>query len=286
VVVNYYLKTKPDAPISVIFLDAKGNEIKTFKSEEAGSEQQAAGSKDTEHSAPSTQHSEKKEPKAPAEAGMNRFVWNMRYPDATNVPGAIFWAGSVDGPIAPPGHYQVRLTVGETMQTVPFEIRKDPRVAATQEDFDAQFDLALKIRDQLTRTHDGINRLRDVRAQVEGWEKRVEGREEASQVRETAAALKKTLVEIEEELIQVRSKALEDPLNFPIKLNNKLASLSGAVASADAAPTKQAYAVYDDLANKIGLHLITLSTVIETDVSEFNQLVSRLSIPAIVPRRE
>ena len=216
---------------------------------------------------------------------MNRFVWNMRYPDATNVPGAIFWAGSVDGPIAPPGHYQVRLTVGETTQTAPFEIRKDPRVAATQEEFDAQFDLLLKIRDQLTRTHDGINQLRDVRTQVEGWEKRVEGREDAQPVRDAAAALKKTLAEVEEELIQVRSKALEDPLNFPIKLNNKLASLSGAVASADTAPTAQAHAVFDDLANQIGLHLITLSTVIETDVAEFNQLVSQLSIPAIAPPR-
>ena len=86
---------------------------------------------------------------------MNRFAWNMRYPDATNVPGAIFWAGSVDGPIAPPGHYQVRLTVGETTQTAPFEIHKDPRVAATQEELDAQFALLLQIRDQLTRAHDG-----------------------------------------------------------------------------------------------------------------------------------
>ncbi len=214
---------------------------------------------------------------------MNRFVWNMRYPDATNVPGAVFWAGGVDGPLAPPGHYQVRLTVGDVTQTVPFEIHKDPRVAATQEDFDAQFDLLLKIRDHLTRTHDGINRLRDVRTQIEGWEKRVEGREDAQAVRDAATALKKTLAEIEEELIQSRSKALEDPLNFPIKLNNKLASLSGAVASADSAPAQQNYAVYDDLATKIGLHLITLSTVIETDVSEFNQLVSTLNIPAIAP---
>ncbi len=117
---------------------------------------------------------------------MNRFVWNMRYPDATNVPGAIFWAGSVDGPIAPPGHYQVRLTVGETTQTVPFEIRKDPRVAATQEELDAQFDLLLKIRDQLTRAHNGINQLRDVRSQVESWEKRVEGREDAQPMRDAA----------------------------------------------------------------------------------------------------
>jgi len=286
-IINYYLKEKPAAPITLTFLDAKGNEIKTFKSEEAAKTDDKGavleppspgGEKKDDHA--------KKEPKAPAEAGMNRFVWNMRYPDATNVPGAIFWAGSVDGPIAAPGPYQVRLTVGDQSWTEPFEIRKDPRVAATQEDLDAQFDLLLKIRDQLTRTSDGINQLRDTRAQVEGWEKRVAGRADADDLRAAATALKKTLTDIEEELIQVRSKALEDPLNFPVKLNNKLASLSGAVASADSAPAQATYAVYDDLATKIGLHLITLATVIETDVSEFNQLVSKLSIPAIVPRVE
>ena len=212
---------------------------------------------------------------------MNRFVWNMRYPDATRVPGAIFWAGDVTGPLAAPGSYSVQLTVGDETQSQSFAIQKDPRVTATQEELDAQFDLLLKIRDQLSRAHEGINQLRDVRTQVEGWEKRVEGRDNAQQVRDAAAALKKTLGEIEEELIQVRSKALEDPLNFPIKLNNKLASLSGAVASADAAPTHQAHAVYDDLSTKIGQHLITLATVIETDISEFNQLVRAIDIPAI-----
>jgi photosystem II stability/assembly factor-like uncharacterized protein len=284
VIINYYLKEKPDTPISLTFLDAQGNEIKTFKSEEAKEEGAQSHAPSPDGDKKEDTH-EKKEPKAPAEAGMNRFAWNMRYPDATNVPGAIFWAGSVDGPTAPPGRYQVRLTVGETTRTAPFEIRKDPRVAATQEELDAQFDLLLKVRDHLTRAHDGINQLRDVRAQVEGWEKRVEGREDAQPVRDAAATLKKTLAEVEEELIQVRSKALEDPLNFPIKLNNKLASLAGAVASADTAPTRQAYAVYDDLTTQIALHLITLSTVIETDVAEFNQLVSQLSIPAIAPPR-
>jgi hypothetical protein len=215
---------------------------------------------------------------------MNRFVWNMRYPDATRVPGAIFWAGDITGPLAAPGHYSVQLTVGEESQTQPFEILKDPRVAATQAELGAQFDLLIQIRDLLSRTHAGINQLRDVRAQVEGWEARVEGREHAQQVRDAAATLKKALGEVEEELIQVRSKALEDPLNFPIKLNNKLASLSGAVASADAAPTQQAIAVYHDLSTKIGQQLITLATVIETDVSEFSQLVRALDVPAISAR--
>ena len=275
VVVNYSLKEKPEGELTLTFLDAAGNEIKTFRSEKAA--------ESGERNADRTQHPEKKEPPAPADAGMNRFVWNMRYPDATSVPGAIFWAGSTDGPIAAPGQYQVRLSVGGETQTQPFTIVKDPRVAATQADFDAQFDLLLKIRDHLSRAHAGINQLREIRAQVEEWEKRIGDRADGAPARAAAAALKEALGGVEEELIQRRSKALEDPLNFPIKLNNKLASLSGAVASADAAPTRQAYAVYDDLTTKIGQHLITLATIVETDVAAFNQRVRALDLPAIAP---
>lgn len=309
VVVNYYLKDKPEGELTLTFLDAAGNEIKSFKSEGTDdSGQRPAGDVGAHSGAPAPtaddekkgDDHDKKEPKAPAEAGMNRFVWNMRYPDATPVPGAIFWAGSTDGPIAAPGRYRVRLTVGGETHEQPFAIVKDPRVAATQADLDAQFDLLLKIRDHLSRTHAGINQLRDIRAQVEGWEKRISGQgaggrgqgtedstqrsalsPQSSALLEAAAALKKALGDVEEELIQHRAKALEDPLNFPIRLNNKLASLSGAVASADVAPTRQAYAVYDDLTTKIGQHLITLATIVETDVSEFNRRVRALDLPAI-----
>jgi len=277
VVVSYYLRDKPAGDVTLTFLDAAGAEIKSFTSK-ADAPEDAPKAAANGHGP-----DKKKEPKAPVEAGMNRFVWNMRYSDATELPGAIFWAGSTAGPLASPGAYQVRLAVGDTMQTQPFTILKDPRVAASQADLDAQFALQVQVRDMLSRAHAGILQLRDVRGQVEVWEARLAGREDAGAVRETAATLKKTLAEIEEELIQPRSKALEDPLNYPVKLNNKLATLSGAIASADTAPAAQTRAVYDDLATQVGQHLITLATVIETDVSEFNAAVRALNLPPVVP---
>ena len=111
----------------------------------------------------------------PAEAGMNRFDWNMRYPGAHTVPGDKTTEGVGRGPLAPPGAYQVRLTVGEQSQSESFEMVKDPRVEATQEDFDAQFALALRIRDKLSETHDNINKIRSTRSQVSEWATRAEG---------------------------------------------------------------------------------------------------------------
>ena len=89
--------------------------------------------------------------------GINRFVWNARYPDATVVPGAVFWAGGVTGPLAPPGRYTVELIVDGQSQSAAFDFVKDPRTAATAEDFAAQFALLLQIRDKLTETHEAIN---------------------------------------------------------------------------------------------------------------------------------
>ena len=105
------------------------------------------------------------------EAGLNRFIWNMRYPDARNVEGAIYRSSGVTGPLAPPGTYQVRLTVGGESWTQPFEIRKDPRVDVSDDDLRDQFAFLLQIRDKLSETNDAINQIRTLRAEIDGWEK-------------------------------------------------------------------------------------------------------------------
>ncbi len=104
-----------------------------------------------------------------AEPGMNRLVWNMRYPPARRVPDDKSTDDSFVGPLASPVTYQVTLQVGDDSQTQTFRIIKDPRVGASQEDLDAQFQFLIQIRDKVSETHDGINQLRRVRQQVEQW---------------------------------------------------------------------------------------------------------------------
>ena len=159
VIVTYYLGQKPEGEVTLSFLEAQGQLIKRFSSEAVNNQPSAATAK---------------EPRVPAEEGMNRFVWNLRYPDAHGVPGDATTERSLTGPLAPPGTYQVQLSVGGQTYTASFELRKDPRVAATQADFEAQFDLLLRIRDKLSETHDAINWLRSIRQQVEDWARRVE----------------------------------------------------------------------------------------------------------------
>ena len=158
---------------------------------------------------------------------MNRFGWNMRYPGARKVPGDKTTDGVGRGPLAPPGTYQVRLSVGDQSQTQSFDMVKDPRVEATQEDFDAQFELLIRIRDKISETHDNINRLRSARSQVAEWAKRAERTAGQEAVKSAASdALKEKLDEVEATLIQTEYKGARDRLHMPIRLNAKLAGLT------------------------------------------------------------
>ncbi len=264
----YWLKDKAEDEVTLTFLDANGEEIKTYSSKEADDDDDSG------------------DPRVPAEAGMNLFDWDMRYPGAHTVPGDKTTEGVGRGPLAPPGSYQVRLTVGEQSQAQRFEMVKDPRVDATQEDFDAQFALAVRVRDKITETHDNINRLRSTRSQVSEWAKRAEGTGAQEAVSSAASELNAKLDEIEGTLIQTEYKGARDRLHLPIRLNAKLAGLMPVVTSGDYRPPEQAYAVLDHFSELLDTQFAALQNVLDEDLDEFQNLLAELEIPAIVPRAE
>jgi hypothetical protein len=272
VIVSYYLGQKPEGEVTLSVLDAQGQRVKRFSSEAVNNQLSAAAPK---------------EPRVPIEVGLNRFVWNLRYPDARGVPGDATTERSLTGPLAPPGTYQVQLSVGGQTYTAAFELRQDPRVTATQADFEAQFDLLLRIRDKLSETHDAINQLRSIRQQVEDWVRRAEkvpNGQATEAVGGAATGIKEKLTAIEEELIQSRAHVQQDQLNFPSRLNAKLSALTSVVASADGAPTQQSYDVFRDLSARIDQQLMQLQQVIDADVAAFNELIRTSGIPAIVAK--
>ena len=280
VVVYYSLKSKPTTDVDLEFLDASGKSIRKFTQKlrregEAGAPAQAAapaGEGGFGGGAPA--------PPVTTDVGLNRFVWDTRYPEATRFPGMILWAGEVRGPKMPPGRYQVKLTVDGKTLTQNFEIKADPRLTTSPADYTKQLELGLKIRDKLTDTHNAIIQIRDVRKQVEDLLKRVGA--QSKPINDAGTALNKKLTTIEEALYQTKNQSNQDPLNYPIRLNNKLAALGGVVGSAEAAPNAQSYAVYDELVTAIDAELAKLSQIMKTDVPAFNQLVRDQNIPAVV----
>ncbi len=273
---QYLLKDAPKdgEEIKLEILDAKGALVRAFSSKEEKTDEDRDPEREAFFGPPA--------PKTlPAKPGLNTFSWDLRYPEASKFKGLILWSGQTAGPRVIPGQYQARLTVAGQAQSQPFEVRKDPRIATSDADFAKQQELLLKIRDKLTASHDAITRLRGVRDQVKTATERAKGTDAEKAIQEAADALSKKLTAVEEALYQTKNRASQDPLNYPIRLNNKLAALGGTVASADAAPTAQSYAVYDELAAKIDAELATLDRVLADDVPAFNRLVREKDVPAV-----
>jgi len=174
----------------------------------------------------------------------------------------------------------VRLTVDGQTLTQPFEVRPDPRLTTSAADYAKQLDLSLKIRDKLTETHNAIIQIRDVKKQVDDLIKRVGP--QSKPIADAGNGLIKKLTEVEEALYQTKNQSSQDPLNFPIRLNNKLAALLGVVSRSETPPNDQSVAVYNELTGLIDAQLQKLAGIIKTDVPAFNQLVKEQSIPAIV----
>jgi photosystem II stability/assembly factor-like uncharacterized protein len=289
-VIYYYLKNKPTSDLTIEILDSAGKSIKKFTARaaaQAGSGQTGAGQ------GSSGQSSEQSEEGAgffggggggqrpAAEAGLNRFVWDLRYTDVTRFPGMILWAGETRGPRAAPGTYQVKLTVGGASSTQSFEVKKDPRLETTDADFAKQFDLLMKIRDKLTETHEAILKIRDARKQIDDVTNRVKDQPNGKAIADAAKTLKASMVAVEEALYQTKNQSNQDPLNYPIRLNNKLAALGGVVAASDSAPTDQSFVIYDELTGKINEQLQKLDQIMKTELPAFNKLVRDQDIPAV-----
>ncbi len=262
-VVFFYLKDKPDssADVRLDFLDSRDSVIRRFSTRP----------KDSGDS-------------LKVRAGMNRFVWNLRHPEASKFTGMIFWAGGTQGPVAVPGTYKVRLTAGDWSQTRGFTLKQDPRVAASPEDYQRQFDLLIRIRDRVSAANDAVKRIRDVKEALDGAATRARGLpgDAGKRIGQLADSIKTRLSAIEGEIYQVKNRSSQDPLNYPIRLNNKIAALAGVVASADAAPTDQSVQVFEQLTAALQVQLDRLKAVLDADIPAFNKLVKDSDVPAVI----
>ncbi len=273
VTVYYNLQNPGDAEIKLQFLEGDGDVIRTFSNKETLEGEPVTESEEfyeDENNVPSDV--------LKTQQGLNSFLWNMRYPGAADLDGRqILWSGSTQGPSAIPGSYEVRLIVDdETVMSQNFEITKDPRIETTQDDFQAQFDLHQTIIAKLDTTHKTINRIREIRSELNDIKSEFEG---DSDVQERADAMLELLADVEGELMQTKAESFQDVLNFPIKLNNKLASLASTVATGDGRPTEQQYGVYEDLAARVDAQFERIEPIMKGELPNLVQEIDVETIP-------
>jgi hypothetical protein len=311
-----YLLKKPAQSLTIDILDARGQVVRTFAGGAAtgrgqrggrGGERGAAGA------APSTAAGETQAaagqaaaaqqpaaagaednpdapagggrgrggaPTAPMVAGLNRFTWDLRYAPATSFPGMVLWGGSVTGPAALPGSYQVRLTVNGKPFVQPLVVKRHPQRAVTDADLKEQFDLAIQIRDKVSEANDAVIEIRRIKEQVAD---RL-GKSSDAPLKTAGDTLTSALSAVEEQIYQVKNQSNQDPLNFPIKINNRLASLLSVVNNGDGKPIGNATPIFKDLSGELKVQTDKLQQILASDVAAFNGEAKRAGVEAVTPK--
>jgi len=270
-ILYYYLKEQPKEPIKLEVLDSAGKVIRSYTSEE----------KKKDDSPPDEEERDEPIDHIPNKAGLNVFTWDLRFEEPTKIPKAIYDEGEPAGPLVLPDKYQVRLTVSGKSTILPIEVTLDPRVKTTAADLRKQFDLMLRLRDREDEMNKAILAIRDLRAQLLALEKRLSLDDAGKSLMEQSAALRRKISAIENELINPKAAASEDELNYPTKLNSKLAFLSAAVDSADTAPTEGELGVFAELDQQLEVQLVKWREVTSKDIPALNNNLRTANTPLI-----
>jgi photosystem II stability/assembly factor-like uncharacterized protein len=274
-VIYYFLKEAPKAEteVKIEIVNGAGTVIRKYSSTEVKQPEEPLDPDD-----------KKPEKEIKAEAGLNRFVWDLRYEEAHRVPGYYLWEYNrgAQGAVAAPGHYQVRLTVGSQSQTAPLEVALDPRVKVGQADLDQQFGLLTQIHEELNRLYDMVNQIQDVRLQLSGLKRRLPQNASAKTIATSADDLEKKLVAIREQLVNLTISANEDSLAYPPQLDAKWAYLAMDVGSADSAPTEAEQLQFEKLKRQNEDILARWTELQHGDLAAFQKLTVEGSLSTVV----
>jgi len=266
--VQYYLKEQLDT-ITFEVLDANDNLINTF-----------TGSKTEYKEDPDIPWWKKGGSTKPTTAkGLNTFSWDLRYPGATEFEGMIIWsARPTRGPKAPIGDYKIRMKTKDYEKTYPFKVTMNPNLKGiTKEDLDEQFELANKIMQKTSMANESVIRIRAIKKHLSAHKAKLS----TNTYKKTITPFLNELSAIEEALYQVKNQSGQDPLNFPIRLNNRLASLRRSIENGEAKPTDGAYKVFKELSKELDTHMTTLKSIMTKNLSKINKELQKSGVKSI-----
>jgi photosystem II stability/assembly factor-like uncharacterized protein len=275
-ILYYYLKDAPkEAPADAVkleILDAQGNVVKTYSSVKKEEDLGPAEWPDVQRLSDVL----------PAEAGLNRFFWNLRYEDPVKVPGAFYETDiAPKGPMALPGMYQVRLTVGGQSQTAPLELRPDPRLHASRADLEKQLELEKQIARRLTSLHKAVNEIRDLRAQLTALGLHYKSAPEWEPLKPVADDLLKKIAAVEGTIMQVKMKSTEGDLRYPTMIDEQLIYLSWSVDASDSPPTEGQQQLFTQLSEALQGQLNVWDQVLSQDLTRFNRAAEKQKISLV-----
>ncbi|MDF2773252.1 MAG: glycosyl hydrolase repeat-containing protein [Geminicoccaceae bacterium] len=276
--IRYWLR-QPARSLTIDILDGTGKVIRTYTgvspdSARADSARRAAGG-----GAGGGGGGGQNRPQGPSmAAGVNTHLWDLRHAPAVTFPGMILWGATTNGPMAIPGTYRIRLTVDGKTLTQPVTIRKHPLYTdVTLADLREQLELALQIRDKVSEANNAVIQIRDLKKQT--TERLAKSQDPA--LKAAGDSLAQHLSQVEEAIYQVRNQSGQDPLNFPIRINNRLATLLRTVTTGDAKPIGAARPIFNDLSAELKVETDRLAKVLADDLVRLNGELRRVGLPEV-----
>jgi photosystem II stability/assembly factor-like uncharacterized protein len=274
-VIYFYLKDAPKqgTETKIEILDASGKTIRKYSSLESEPLDE-----------PALPDDKKPEKEIKPEAGLNRFVWNLRGEQAHRVPGYYLWEYNLgaNGPVIAPGQYQVKLTVGSESQTTPLEVKLDPRVKVSEADLQQQYTMQMGIHDELNRVYDAVNQIQDVRSQILGLKRRLPENASAKTIASSADELDKKLIAVRDQFVNLTISANEDSLAYPPQLDSKWAFLAMDLGTADSAPTEAEQLQFEKLKKQTAEFLSQWDNVQNHELADFRKLTIENSLSTVV----
>ena len=253
VMTYFYVKDPSEKEIKLSYLNSRGDTIKTFSTK---------GKKD----------------KLKVEAGSNMHSWNLRGKGAERLDGMILWWASTNAPRAVPGQYKVVLEVGEEVMSQPFTVLADKNAETDLAGMQRQFDFITDINETVDKAHKSIKKIRKINKQLEAFQKQYKENDQVKELVEKAKELSEDFSDIEKALYQTKNRSGQDPLNFPIRLTNKLAHLNSLVGMDDFPPTDQDIAVKDELTQRINTELNKFDLLVSNEIENFNSEFNNLKL--------
>jgi hypothetical protein len=256
VITHFYLKDFSDKDsVSLAYTTTAGDTLAVYKN----------SSKD-------------KDKKLEVKQGGNTHVWDTKGKAAEKLKGMILWWAKLDGPKAVPGTYKVHLTVNGETASQPFTILPDPRAEASVGDMQEQHEFIADINRTIDRAHLSIKKIRKIDGQLDAFMKQFKGDERVKDLLDKAKQMKTDFASIEKALYQTKNRSGQDPLNFPIRLTNKLAHLNSLVTMGDFKPTAQDIAVKQELSAEIRKELEEFDALVDSKIRDFNKAFNEMQL--------
>jgi len=216
----------------------------------------------------------------PTKAGLNKLSWNLQAEPFETFEGMIFWGARTAGPAVPPGRYTVRVTVDGRTATAPLTVRRNPWIEdVTDADLHAQYAFSRAVRDKVTEANEAVITIRNVKRQLEDRY----AKSDDARLHSAGDRLETNASDVEDDIYQVRNRSNQDPLNFPIRVNNRLANLMAMAERGDGRPTTNMPEIFRILSEQLKGYTDRLDEVWETDLAAVNRELSRLDLATIDP---